>query len=74
MIMDDKLLYNRKKQQTITNGLQDFIDSMVEKIVLEGKPFNSVKKYQREYRNNKGLGCDYNYNYNNSCLSVFLQL
>ena len=43
--MEDKSLFNSKQSQGISDSLQSFIDSMVEEIVLEGKPFDTQKKY-----------------------------
>lgn len=52
--MDDKSSY-AFQHRTISEGLQNFIDSMVEEIVLEGKPFNTQKKYLRKFSENEGL-------------------
>ena len=54
--MEDKSLYNG--QQEISEGLQNFIDSMVEEIVLEGKPFDTQKKYLKKFSENEGLDYD----------------
>ena len=55
--MEDKSL-NNSQASKISDGLQNFIDSMMEEIVLEGKPFDSQKKYLKKYSENEGL--DYN--------------
>ena len=52
--MEDKSLYNSQASQ-ISDGLQNFIDSMVEEIVLEGKPFDTQKKYLKKFSENEGL-------------------
>ena len=52
--MKDQSLYNNKPKE-ISNGLQNFIDSMVEEIVLEGKPFDTQKKYLKKFSENEGL-------------------
>ena len=56
--MGDKSLQNSQKPQKISEGLQNFIDSMVEEIVLEGKPFNTQKKYLKKFSENEGLDYD----------------
>jgi hypothetical protein len=43
---------------TISEGLQNFIESMVEEIVLEGRPFDTQKKYLKKYSENEGLDYD----------------
>ena len=43
--MEDKSLFSSNRSAKISDGLQNFIDSMVEEIVLEGKPFDTQKKY-----------------------------
>ncbi len=35
--MEDKSLFNGNQPRTISEGLQNYIDAMVEEIVLEGK-------------------------------------
>ena len=52
--MEDKSLHNGQVR-TISDGLQNFIDSMVEEIVLEGKPFDTQKKYLKKFSENEGL-------------------
>lgn len=53
--MEDKSLFNSKQSQGISDSLQSFIDSMVEEIVLEGKPFDTQKKYLKKFCENEGL-------------------
>jgi hypothetical protein len=53
--MEDKSLFNSEQPKTISEGLQNFIDSMVEEIVLVGKPFDTQKKYLRKFSENEGL-------------------
>lgn len=52
--MKDKSLHNGQVR-TISNGLQNFIDSMVEEIVLDGKTFDTQKKYLKKFSENEGL-------------------
>jgi TPR repeat protein len=56
--MEDKSLFTSNRPKTISEGLQKFIDSMVEEIVLEGKPFDTQKKYLKKYSENEGLDYD----------------
>jgi hypothetical protein len=56
--MEDKSLFNSSQSKTISDGLQNFIDAMVEEIVLEGKPFDTQKKYLRKFSENEGLDYD----------------
>jgi hypothetical protein len=53
--MEDKSLFNSDEPRTISEGLQNFIDAMVEEIVLEGKPFDTQKKYLKKFSENEGL-------------------
>ena len=53
--MEDKSLHNSQYPQGISETLQNYIDSMVEEIVLEGKPFDTQKKYLRKFSENEGL-------------------
>ncbi len=53
--MEDKSLHNSQQSQGISDSLQSFIDSMVEEIVLEGKPFDSQKKYLKKFSEYEGL-------------------
>ena len=53
--MEDKSLFSSSQPQTISEGLQNFIDAMVEEIVLEGKPFDTQKKYLKKFSENEGL-------------------
>lgn len=56
--MEDKSLYDIQKLQGISDSLQSFIDSMVKEIVLEGKPFDTQKKYLKKFSENEGLDYD----------------
>ena len=56
--MEDKSLFNSNQPQTISEGLQNFIDAMVEEIVIEGKPFDTQKKYLKKFSENEGLDYD----------------
>jgi len=56
--MEDKSLFSSNQSVTISEGLQNFIDSMVEEIVLEGKPFDSQKKYLKKFSEKEGLNYD----------------
>ena len=56
--MEEKSLYNSQQAKGITENLQNFIDSMVEEIVLEGKAFDTQKKYLKKFSENEGV--DYN--------------
>jgi len=53
--MEDESIFIKKQPKEISEGLQGFIDSMVEEIVLEGKPFDSQKKYLKKFSENEGL-------------------
>lgn len=55
--MEDKSLYNSQVSK-ISENLQNYIDSMVEEIVLEGKPFDSQKKYLKKFSENEGVNYD----------------
>lgn len=61
---------NSKPHNTVSKGLQNFIDSMVEEIVLEGKTFDSQKKYLRKYSENEGV----NYEELEKDLTTFIEL
>ena len=54
----DESIFTKKQPKEISEGLQNFIDSMVEEIVLEGKPFDSQKKYLKKFSENEGLDYD----------------
>lgn len=56
--MKDKSLLTNNQPNEISERLQRFIDSMVEEIVIEGKPFDTQKKYLQKYSENEGI--DYN--------------
>ncbi len=54
--MEDQSIYtNSQPQGGISENLQRFIDAMVEEIVLEGKPFDTEKKYLKKFSENEGL-------------------
>jgi len=56
--MVDKSIYTKNQPKEISEGLQNFIDSMVEEIVLEGKPFDTQKKYLKKFCENERLDFD----------------
>ena len=56
--MEEKSLFSSYRPATISEGLQNFIDSMMEEIMLEGKPFDSQKKYLKKFCENEEI--DYN--------------
>lgn len=56
--MEDKSLFTSSQPRTISEGLQNFIDAMVEEIVLEGRPFDTQKKYLKKFSENEGLDYD----------------
>lgn len=56
--MEDHSLFNNNQPPTISEGLQNFINAMVEEIVLEGKPFDKQKKYLKKFSENEGLDYD----------------
>lgn len=56
--MEDKSISKVNHSEGISEGLQRFIDSMVEEIVLEGKPFDKQKKYLRKYSENESIDYD----------------
>ena len=53
--MEDRSLYNNQQSQGISETLQNYIDSLVEEIILEGKPFDVQKKYLKKFSENEGL-------------------
>lgn len=53
--MEDQSIYTISHYERISEGLQRFIDSMVEEIVLEGKPFNTQKKYLKKFSEKEGI-------------------
>ena len=53
--MQDQSLFTGNQHRTISEGLQNFIDSMVDEIVIEGKPFDTQKKYLKKFSENEGL-------------------
>ena len=68
--MSDKTIYNNGQSLSISEGLQNFIDSMVEEIMLEGKPFNTQKKYLKKFSENEGL----DYEKLEADLSTFIEI
>ena len=54
-MITDQSIFTKSQPKEISEGLQNFIDSMVEEIVLEGKPFDTQKKYLRKFSENEGL-------------------
>jgi len=68
--MEDKSLHNSQQSQGISDSLQSFIDSMVEEIVLEGKPFDSQKKYLKKFSEYEGL----DYSRLESDINVFVEI
>lgn len=56
--MEDESIFTKSKPKEISEGLQNFIDSMVEEIVLEGKPFDTQKKYLKKFSEKEGLDYD----------------
>ena len=51
----DQSIFTNSHPKQISDGLQNFIDSMVEEIVLEDKPFNIQKKYLKTFSEKEGL-------------------
>ena len=56
--MEDQSIFTKSQPKEISEGLQSFIDSMVEEIVLEGKPFDTQKKYLKKFSEKEGLDYD----------------
>ena len=57
-MQDQSLFTSSQPQGGISENLQRFIDAMVEEIVLEGKPFDTQKKYLKKFSENEGLNYD----------------
>ncbi|MDP0530686.1 hypothetical protein NLB58_02190 [Porphyromonas gingivalis] len=53
--MEDKSIFANSQSKEISEGLQNFIDSMVEEIILEGKPFDTQKKYLKKFSEKEGV-------------------
>ena len=53
--MKDKSIIQDGSSRVISAGFRRLVDSMVEEIVLEGKPFDSQKKYLKKYSENEGI-------------------
>lgn len=53
--MEDQSLFSSSEPIGISEGLQNFINAMVEEIVLEDKPFDTQKKYLKKFSENEGL-------------------
>ena len=68
--MEDKSLYNSQQRQEISANLQNYIDSMVEEIVLEGKPFNTQKKYLKKFSESEGL----DYEHLEQSITIFIEI
>lgn len=68
--MEDKSLFTSGQPQTISEGLQNFIDSMVEEIVLEGRPFDTQKKYLKKFSENEGM----NYEKLEADITTFIEI
>ena len=56
--MEDQSLFTNSQSKEISEGLQNFIDSMVEEIVLEGRPFDKQKRYLKKFSENEGVDYD----------------
>lgn len=56
--MEDESLFTKNQPKVISESLQNFIDSLVEEIVLQGKPFDTQKKYLKKYSENEGIDYD----------------
>ena len=56
--MEDESIFKKNQPNEISEELQNFIDSMVEEIVLEGKPFDTQKKYLKKFSENEGIDYD----------------
>jgi len=69
--MQDKSIYNSSNKPQIFEGLQDFINAMVEEIVLKGEAFDDQKKkWLKKYSEAEGL----NYTELEGNLSDFFEL
>ena len=54
--MEDQSFFNSNPPKDgISENLQHYIDSMLEEIVLEGKPFDTQKKYLKKFSESEGL-------------------
>jgi len=54
--MQDKSSYSNPNKPQISEGLQDFINAMIEEIVLKGEPFDDLKKkWLKKYSEAEGL-------------------
>ena len=69
-MITDQSLFTNSQPKEISDGLQNFIDSMVEEIVLEGKPFENQKKYLKKFSENEGL----DYNKLEADISTFIEI
>ena len=56
--MEDQSIFTKNQPKEVSAGLQNFIDSMVEEIVLEGKPFDTQKKYLKKFSEKEGVDYD----------------
>lgn len=68
--MEDKSLFGSSQPRTISEGLQNFIDSMVEEIVLEGRAFDTQKKYLKKFSENEGV----NYEKLEADITTFIEI
>ena len=53
--MQDKSSYTSPNKPQITQGLQDFINAMVEEIVFKGESFEKSKKWLKKYSESDGM-------------------
>lgn len=56
--MEDKSLHNSQQSKVISDGLQNYIDSMIEEIVLGGNTFDTQRKYLKIFSEREDV--DYN--------------
>jgi hypothetical protein len=53
--MQDKSSYSSPNKPQISEGLQNFINAMVEEIILEGKSYDKKRKYLKTYSQNEEI-------------------
>ena len=68
--MKDESIFTKNQHKEISESLQNFIDSLVEEIVLEGKPFDTQKKYLKKFSENEGL----DFNKLESDINTFIEI
>lgn len=68
--MEDQSIFTNSQSKEISEGLQHFIDSMVEEIVLEGKPFDTQKKYLKKFSEYEGV----DYSCLESDINMFIEI